>query len=328
MIAVLMVSTPVFGEKVTELEELINPQMISVGKDNLFVTEKTLVYIYSLKDFKLVQKFGKEGEGPGEFKRYAVVFPLKDELLVNSQGRVSYFSKQGKYIKEIKSQVGFIGGGAFAPVGKNFGGQGFTVENQKFYQTFNLFDSKLAKIKEVYRYQIVRSREKIDPLTVRLYRFACKSYKDRFYAANDADGIIKAFDAEGKEIMTVNYQFADLEVTKAHIKEMLEHYKINPDTKGVYERVKDRIEFPKYYPKFYDFFPGDNLYVLTYNRRDNKTEFIIFDKKGKFVKKTMVPFYQTNMHVTYPYNVYGNKLYQVVENEDDESWELHVNTIK
>jgi hypothetical protein len=326
LITLFMFSVPAFSEKVGELPEIMNPQVISVGAENLYVSEKTTVYVYSLQDYKLKHKFGTAGEGPGEFKQYAFVVPTPDALLINSQGRISYFSRQGEYIKETKSQVGFIGG-AFMPLGKNFAGQGFTVVDQKFYKTFNLYDSKLAKIKEVYRYHVVRSQSKINPLSVRLYRFDCKSYKDKFYAGNDAEGIIKVFDPDGKEIRTIRYPFKELEVTREQINEMLAHYQINPDTKTAYARLKDRIEFPKFYPRFYDFFADDFLYVLTFKRQENQAEFIVFDDNGKFVKKIMVPFYQTNMHVTYPHNIRGGKLYQVVENEDDELWELHVSAM-
>jgi hypothetical protein len=109
---------------------------------------------------------------------------------------------------------------------------------------------------------------------------------------------------------------------------MLDHYKINPDTRSVYERIKDRIEFPKHYPKFYDFFVDKYVYILTYNRADNQGEFVIFKPDGKFLKKIMVPFYQTNMHVTYPHTIRDGKLYQLVENDDEEEWELYITPIK
>jgi len=67
---------------------------------------------------------------------------------------------------------------------------------------------------------------------------------------------------------------------------------------------------------------------LTYKRDKKSAEFIIFNNEGKFVKKSMVSFYQTNMHLTYPHTIDSGKLYQLVENEDEEEWELHISTIK
>jgi uncharacterized protein YlbG (UPF0298 family) len=71
------------------------------------VTQEATVFIYSLKDFKLVKKFGKAGEGPREF-RILPQLPLNidartDQIIVNSFGKVSYFTKQGEFIKEVKT---------------------------------------------------------------------------------------------------------------------------------------------------------------------------------------------------------------------------------
>ncbi len=330
LLLILFLSAPfVFSEKVSVLPDIMKPQFIAVDNDQLYISENTTVYIYSLKDYKLKCKFGKQGEGPEEFNTYAIVIPQQDSLIINSRGKVSYFSKDGKYIKEIKNKAGVIGGGGFLPLGKNFVGQGFTREENKIYSTFNIYDSQLLKIKEISRNDLDRRPQKINPLDAKLYRLDFKVYGEYIYIGNDKNGIIKVYDKEGKNLMSITYKYNKIEVTEKDKNEMLEEYRINPDTKAAYERLKDRIEFPGYYPLFYDFFPiGKKTYVLTYKRDKNSAEFIVFNNEGKFIKKSLAPFYQTNMHLTYPHTIVGDKLYQLVENEDEEEWELHISTIK
>lgn len=170
LLLILFLSSPfVFSEKVSVLPDIMKPHLIAVDNDQLYISEDTTVYIYSLKDYKLKCKFGKQGEGPEEFNRYAIVIPQQDSLVINSRGKVSYFSKDGKYIKEIKNKAGVIGGG-FIPLGKNFAGQGFAREENKIYHTFNIYDSQLLKTKEIFRRDLDRRPQKINPLDAKLFR--------------------------------------------------------------------------------------------------------------------------------------------------------------
>ena len=323
-----IVSPIVFAERVAVLPELMNPRVIRADRKNFYVTEKTAIYIYSLKDFKLIKKFGTAGEGPGEFKGTLFVEPLSDSLLVNCHGRVIYFTKTGKYLKESRSPQGPMSGG-FMPLGENFAGMTAVREKKEVYSTFNLYDSKLNKIKEVHRFPIKTTvNKKMNPLAIRLYRFDGKTHNDLLYIGDHAKGTINVFDKQGKKVRTITYPFKDLEVTDQQVKEMEENLKLNPGTKEFYEMFKDQIRFPEIYPKYYDFFVDDNIYVLTYERKENQAQFIVLDKKGIFVKKILLPFYQTNMHVTYPHTISSGKLYQLVENEDEEEWELHITKIK
>ena len=55
-------------EKTAVLPELQRPNMVLADSKQLYVADGASVLIYSLKDLKLRKKFGRKGEGPGEFK--------------------------------------------------------------------------------------------------------------------------------------------------------------------------------------------------------------------------------------------------------------------
>lgn len=67
---------------------------------------------FSVVDFKLKTTFGKIGEGPEEFKiNPAGVAKLQidiqpDAIVVNSLARVTFFSKDGTYLKEAQISSG------------------------------------------------------------------------------------------------------------------------------------------------------------------------------------------------------------------------------
>ena len=316
------------SKQVTVLEGLMKPQFIAVDDTQLYITEDTAIYIYSLKDYVLKKKFGKSGEGPGEFSRFAFVQPRTGELLINSRGKLSFFSKTGEYRKELKTTGGF-GGAFYLPIGQKYIAQGFKQVEKAVYITYNLHDTNLVKTKEFHKTLFPRNQEKINPLTVKLGRMNMKTDGEQIYVADDAAGEIHVFGPNGKRAGMIKMAFQQLPVKEAHKKAMLDEYQLNPTTKNVYAQVKDRIAFPKVFPYFYDYFPLDGVvYVLTYKRAENRAEFLVYSPKGKLLRKLIVPFFQTNMHLTYPHALHKGKIYQIAEDDEAEEWLLHISELK
>ncbi|MCP4215475.1 MAG: hypothetical protein GY765_12545, partial [bacterium] len=48
--------------------DLLKPTSLVVADEQIYITDGPSIYIHSAKDFKLINKFGKVGEGPQEFK--------------------------------------------------------------------------------------------------------------------------------------------------------------------------------------------------------------------------------------------------------------------
>ena len=72
-------SVSVFAAKIVPLQELRKPETIAVDCSQIYITESASIYIYSLKDFRLIKKFGQAGEGPdGKFVEKVLV-PLVEE---------------------------------------------------------------------------------------------------------------------------------------------------------------------------------------------------------------------------------------------------------
>jgi hypothetical protein len=62
MIIVLsLFTTASAAERKTSCPDILKPEFIQVDGDELFINEGPSIFIYSLKDFKLKKKFGKQG---------------------------------------------------------------------------------------------------------------------------------------------------------------------------------------------------------------------------------------------------------------------------
>ena len=322
LVLFFMLIQPGFANTVITLPDLVNPEKIIVDGDRFFVSEGAHVYIYNLSDFKLLKKFGKAGEGPQEFKVNPLTGGLQmtitpDGIYVSTLNKISFFTREGGFKKEIRNPALST---FFHPVGSNHVGLGFAQKDKMLFLTINLLNPNMKKIKEIYRQEHLFQQGKFNPLG----RFpSVVTYNDKF-AITGIKGIL-IFNDKGEKEITVDYTFDKLKVESHHKKEVDNFYKKDPRFKQLYGIFKDIMVFPEYF-SYYQVFSKteDKFYVQTYLRKDNKAQFIVFDWKGKPVKKTFAPLTDKNVIEPYPYSIYKGKLYQLIENLDEEEWELHI----
>jgi hypothetical protein len=329
----VLISQILFAEKAAVLPEVLKPGNIFIDDTQLYVTEGIKVQIYSLKDFSQVATFGKKGEGPQEFKgsRFApsplFIDTQTENLLISSVGKVSHFSKQGKFIKEQKLTTGF-GIANFQPLGKGFARMGFTNEDNTFYNVTSFCDAQFKQIKVMGKRKNPFQRgKKMNPL-MRPALF----YTDatcNFAVAETENGELTVYNANGDKAFIIKMDIEKISITSEHKEKVLDFYKNDPRVKQFWGFMKDNIQFPSHLPISLLFNVADcKIYVLTYYRKDNTSLFLIYDQKGKLLSKTYLPIAYRSFIDPYPYVINNNKVYQLIENEDDEEWELHITPIK
>lgn len=310
-----------FCEKVATLTEVLKPTNITIDK-YIYVNERTTINIYNKEDYTFIKKFGKEGEGPQEFKSFAAIIPQKENLLINSVGKVSCFSKKGEFIREIKAKGG-AGNNVFWPLNNGYIGRTNTVEEKIAYFTVNLYDKDLKKIKEVYRIKSfvqMQSKGKIFwPPSEPTYQ----TYKDNIIIAGKPGFIIDILSGSGKPLFTIeekNYKKRKFtsEDKKVHSEYLKRRYKQR------YEGFKQYLAFKDYFAEIADVFIDSNkIYALTWKFKDGQFEIFEYDIKGKFIKKFLANIAMQEVLEPYPMGIKNGKLYQLIENEDEE-WDLYI----
>lgn len=318
------------GNRVGELTQLLKPNSISVDSQHCYITDGTSVLIYSLKDFKLIKKFGKRGEGPGEFRDSGAGIKTtihNDYLIVQSAGRESFFKKNGTFIKEKNINPLMVG---MKPFGKKFVSQKLVVDKEKksFDFAVILYNKDIKQEKDLYRFQHpFFAQKRINPFGIRGHCF--RIYKDKLFI-DDKEGNIKVFDANGSALETIRFPYEKIKITPGHQAKIRDHWKYSVLSEE-YKRFKDKIIFPGYFPHLRDFqVIDDKIYVITPKEEAGNSELIILTASGKLLKRTWVPLADTNMFLPQLYNyytIYNSKLYRVVQNPDSEDWELHINAI-
>jgi hypothetical protein len=319
----------IFCKKIKTFDELLRPHQIGVDKSQLYIADGPTVYIYSLKDLSFKTKFGKAGEGPEEFKivgnREIITDVSSEYIIVNSIGRVSFFTKEGTFIKEINT----VFGRNFKPMGKYFVGFHYISRKKGSsdrLKAVKIYDSKLNEIKEICRMEGRYERGKG-------YRMFCEPhvfrvYKGKIFVGGREDFKIEVLNEKGEKLFFIKQEYERVKVREKHKNAILNHIDTSPRYKDIRDFFKSVLIFPKDFPAIRDFFVVDGkVYVLTYKKKEENTELFVFDIDGRFIKKTFIPMVEDNLHVvTNPY-VFGNgQLYQLIESENEE-WELHVHEL-
>jgi len=332
VVLLVMTAFTVMHAEVVPLPELLKPENIIVDGEQILITEFPHVYIYSLGDFSLVNKFGKAGEGPREFFQYVrIQYAPKtpQNIVVGSHMKMSYFTRTGEFIREVRSKSSTAN--VYKPLGDNFAAYGFFQDQEEkiAYSTINLHGPDLKKIKEIVRWEgMVQQGRDINPTDTDLAGAQFRIFGNRLYFLFRESGRIDVFDDQGEKVFAVDHDFGRRPVTAADREAIHEHYRTDPRFSQFYDAVKARFKFPSDFPAAIDHVVADDrIYVLTNAKQGESWRIVIFDLKGNFLKEVAVPVRFANPVETYPMTVNHKQLFQLVDNPDTEQWELHIHAL-
>ena len=313
--------------KVAVYDDLMRPNRIMVDDHRIFIVEVPHILIYSLEDHTLIKKFGGRGEGPMEFMGNNLnLLPYPDHIIVNSQGKITYWSKSGDFIKEVKCP--FAAG--VEPCGDVFVSLGFrarTDQDPFNYQTIDVYDRNFNKIREIDRRKSPFQGQR----GIRVYAQAYYFYimNNMYIIVTGHEGYeLNVFDKEGELLYTIRRDHDPIPVTEADRREVHQYFKTHPRFKAVYEARKHLIKIADHFPAIQGFQPiGNKLYVFTYKKKEGKTQFFIYDDNGNLMREVYLPLVKKDIRSTYPFTIDRDKFYRLVENDETEEWELFIDEI-
>lgn len=335
LVIYLLTNILLFSEGKNALPDIMNPQKICADNDHLYILDNACncVFIYSLKNFKLIGKFGKTGEGPGETVNILDLNVYPDVLRIHSMRKLVTYSKTGKFIKETILRF------SLPAMDIEIAGNNIlalqcipTLENGNMAKTHyevSIYDQNLEKIKKIatFRERKLDTGKKQEMFLVNpVKRF--QTYSNLIFLANGDNGFnIEVFDPQGNELRVISKEFPKIKIDE-HFKErklkaFFDRPSMNPRRKAFFKKHV-LFRFPEFFPAMQDFIVADDkIHVKTYrSKKDETVEFIVLDLKGNPVKKTYLP----NVKLNY-YCIDHNLYYYLIENEDDEIWEVHYRKI-
>jgi len=276
------------GESGIEEEMFSENIFIAVDdKQNIYVTDMKL---NNIKVFDhsgdYVRTIGKQGQGPGELNMpTGIQITPEGELMVEEvlNRRLSFFTPEGKFLRSTStadktSLTGLIIG----PKG-NMVGRELVLEENKIWWAIKKFDKDLTELLTVDQVEFP------NPLQGKINLFDLMIVFDIDQDGNIIYGISKEYEIkylspDGKHIKSITKKFDPTKITDEDKEEILERM---PETGQI--NLKERIEFPKYYPAFQNFTIDEKgqIFVRTFEKGKKEGEYIIdiFDSEGYFISQ-------------------------------------------
>lgn len=305
-------------KSVYPLEGLIQPYLLRAHNGYLYISDRDVVKRFSLEGFKYDKTIGKVGPGPGEYS--GGLFPafLPGGIFISSMKKISYFNYDGNFIKEKRHpKVGFL-----KPVKNNFIYARLEIINTNPQLCYNLIDSQFNLIKKLHCGKYIRRKDrKRDVFEIYFY----DTYKDKIVLAHREGFVIDIFNSDGSLLNSIRHNYKPVPFTEKDKEAVIQYWKITPPYKSKIDYFKRISIFPKYYPPILTCkLSDDKIFVVTYAKTMDGNEVLVFSLSGKFIGKKFLPIVMNSPGEVFPFTIHNSCLYQIVENFEQEGWDLHV----
>ncbi len=310
------------------MTELGYPMSIAVDGKYIYIGELDKIHVYSTENLKHISTFGQKGEGPGELMPFPQKYGLgvalhPDYVLVTSTKKVTYLSRDGKFIKDQKITASSK---YFKPLGDYFVGESGARDGNKAFLTVNLFDKQFKSVKDIHRSPVHMGSLNPVNLPSRVYRVTGK----HILASGKTEFIIDCYDKNGAKLHAVTHPDFKPGAVGGKDKERFHEACRLMMGNEIYAANKGRIKIPDTYPAIRDFYVDkDKVYVVTWKRVKEKIETLVFDiEANKLLFTTHLPLAEKSANTLYPIAFFNGKLYQLVDNEEEEQYELNIVPVK
>lgn len=342
---VLLIGVCVFSlsaEELGVLDGVMRPATIDVADGHLYMVDGEQIKIFSLDPIKLINTFGRQGEGPKEYK-IIYAYPLRisvvgKQIMVESVDKLLFYSLKGEYQNEIKKNNNFS---RVAVIGDRFVARKIVQnqqDNESSYSAVFIVDKEFNEIKELSRQPFLQQGGFPDiRINMEQDFLYFHVWEDKVYVEESQEGfVISVWDVNGKLLKKIKHDMPRVKITSRWKDRTIEEMKVDPyvvvqvkQAGGWNEFIKIlTFNFPEYFPGIKSFrLSNGKLYVNTYAERDGKVEFVILDPEGKILEKKFIPPFEKPwvmsklMGVRHD-SINRDKVYFIEEN-DDEEWTLH-----
>jgi hypothetical protein len=300
-ILAVLIATSLSAQQTFVLPSLEKPHQLVVDGNDLYIFDEAdySLSFYTISPFALKLKFGKKGDGPQDFKYLPMVYVQPETLVCTDFSKTLWFSKDGRFLK-VKPYSDFKMLTLEAeiilhPVRDNF--VLITADHNNEKRNIDLLNTEFRTINVLYEGPFIWRTEA--PIH---YRTDTVVHNGQIYISDTQKGFyITVFDDHGNHLLTID---KSREVEKVPNFPLLHQYCVS----------------------------GDKIYAVTYKKKDNKTEMIVLDLKGRILKRLYLPLTSIQPKrgvLRYDlFTVSGEKLYEVVKNAETGKWELLITDLE
>ena len=301
LILSLFITMNLSAQTTIVLPDVQKPHQIAVDGNDLYIFDEAdySLHVYTISPFALKLKVGRKGEGPQDFKYLPFVYVQPDSLACTDFTKILWFSKKGEIIKTVEfstfKDFDLNSEMLLIPVKEHF--LRITADHGQEKRHVSLLNSEYETIKELYEGPFTWKSDA--PLH---YRVDTLSSQGLIFVSDTLKGFhIMIFDDQGNRLQTI-------------------------DKSRDVEKVPDR-------PLLHQYCVSDKkIYATTYLKKDNQTEMIILDLKGRILRRLYLPLASIRPQrgvLRYDlYTVGQDKLYELIQDHETGKWELQITDLK
>jgi beta-lactamase regulating signal transducer with metallopeptidase domain len=339
--------------KVFSLPAGITPLSMAVEEGRIYIAEEAgraeklnrSIAIYSLKDFSPLKKFGRRGEGTGEFLYGPWEFDVLNGSIWAKDGRkINVFSRDGIFQKEIPfpPQIMFMEY-PLLPVGQNY--VTFPIDRADLDRGIlrffgRVYDPEFRLIKQFYdetpflgppppppppgKKDGIKIEKVVRPEEDYLVLPDCIDFgvaENKIFVGDTRRGFhFSVYDDQGNPLYAIDKDYEKLKVPKAFI----ERAKKRIEARAKFFKDEAGFKPREYYPAFMGFKIADGkIYVATYAEKNDFQELIVMNLNGDILKRAFVfPFhpssetlYNSFFRLRKRFDIRDDKIYYLAENK-------------
>jgi len=279
-------------------EVIAFPIMIRVSGSSVYLADIKQCKINRFnKDGKLLMSFGSQGSGPKEFDDIRDLAIVDNSIYVTCMSKISIFTRDGKFIKEIRSNMAdtYL---SFIPAKDCFIGmrrdfKGFEKGIDSYI--FGILTPGLKKTKDIVKIDFKRTPNFGGKKENWLMFHNCRKgvvYKDRLYVGcTDKGFYIGVYDIRtGKMQYEIDKEYDKIPITSVLKDRVMTSLKSMHGEEGYKKILNTRnIIFPDYLPAFVNFFiENDKIYIFEFPKPGSQgmSDVLILDMKGNLLKRS------------------------------------------
>ncbi|MCK4762749.1 MAG: hypothetical protein KAW12_11185 [Candidatus Aminicenantes bacterium] len=319
-------------EKIAVFPNIYQPSMMNISGDEIYILDGFSVKIYSMKDYRFLREFGKKGEGPGELLTTSdtglTMIVIENNILLNSVYKIVIYNRIGKILKEKKFRDYLV---EAVPINGNYVLTFYKWIDEAAHAITKLSDKNFKEINELYKTKLPQNH-KIKKISIPPLCTYVRTTKDRIFLFDQQKDAIKIFNGKGNPKTDITFKYDKIMTTQIFKDKIMNYLLSTPALKRLPENIRkrylERVYTPNILPVFKNSWIINNqIYIHTYREKQNKGEFLILDFSGKVEKVLYLPgSAKLNIRIN-PASIFTfhkGKYYYLLENLDQEEWELHV----
>jgi hypothetical protein len=319
----LFLAKPVAGELVAKIPQVMDPFFLTMANGRIYIVENSStanLYTIGSKEIVFVKTFGREGQGPGEFGFMYRIRVLEDHLDISGNHKLASFSLDGEYIDEVKVPIAMFKGGIYQ-IGEDYLAGDFQYSAKESTRTIRLYDKDFKLIREIGSHKDTMGLEKLNLVSD---IFSSRVVGDQiFVIASGEKSVVTIYDRNGIQQKEIRLPLEPIKITTTLKEVFIKPLKEDPQMKAMWNMVEKRIYFPDKTPGLDYFDVVDGKFIArTYKYRQNSVEFVVFDQQGRELQRMFLPN-TGRLSNGILFCFYQGHFYYLLENIEEEAWELH-----